>query len=96
MFGFGTALLHIFMCWRLTERRAPPPRLGISVDVFIPTYNESVELVRKTLLAARAMDYPHKTWLLDDGHRPEMQALARQLGCEYLARPTTQTPRRAT
>ena len=86
VFGFGTALLHIFMCWRLTERRAPAPRPGIGVDVFVPTYNESVELVRKTLLAARAMDYPHTTWLLDDGRRPEMETLARQLGCRYLAR----------
>ncbi|HWH81696.1 MAG TPA: glycosyltransferase [Burkholderiaceae bacterium] len=86
LFGFGTALLHIFMCWRMTERRAPPARPGITVDVFVPTYNESVELVRKTLLAARAMDYPHRTWLLDDGRRPEMKALARHLGCEYLAR----------
>ena len=89
LFGFGTALLHIFMSWRMTERRAPKARPGITVDVFIPTYNESVELVRKTLLAARAMDYPHKTWLLDDGRRPEMQALARQLGCDYLARADT-------
>ncbi len=86
LFGFGTALLHIFMCWRLTKRVAPPPRAGLGVDVFVPTYNESVELVRKTLLAALAMDYPHQTWLLDDGRRPEMQALARQFGCEYLAR----------
>jgi cellulose synthase (UDP-forming) len=86
VFGLGTALLHIFMCWRLTERHASPPRPGIGVDVFVPTYNESVELVRKTLLAACAMDYPHKTWLLDDGRRPEMRALARQLGCEYVAR----------
>ncbi len=86
LFGFGTALLHIFMCWRMTERRAPPAPAGITVDVFVPTYNESVELVRKTLLAARAMDYPHRTWLLDDGRRPEMQALAKHLGCEYLTR----------
>lgn len=86
VFGFCTALLHIFMCWRLTDRKAPPAPVGLSVDVFVPTYNESVALVRKTLLAARAMDYPHTTWLLDDGRRPEMRALARQLGCEYLAR----------
>ena len=41
LFGFGTALLHIFMCWRLTERRAPPPRPGIGVDVFVPTVPSS-------------------------------------------------------
>jgi cellulose synthase (UDP-forming) len=86
LFGLGTALLHLFMCWRMTVRSAPAPRAGISVDVFVPTYNESVELVRKTLLAAQAMDYPHATWLLDDGRRAEMKALAEQLGCRYLAR----------
>lgn len=87
IFGFISALMHTFMCWRLTERRAPPPRQGIGVDVFIPTYNESVSLVRKTLLAARAMDYAHETWLLDDGRRDEMHELADQLGVRYLARP---------
>lgn len=86
VFGFATALLHVFMCWRLTVRRAPPARLDVTVDVFVPTYNESVDLVRKTLLAARGMDHPHRTWLLDDGRRPEMRALAAQLGCEYLER----------
>ena len=65
----------------LTVRQAPPPRPGMTVDVFVPTYNESVDLVRKTLLAARAMDYPHRTWLLDDGRRDEMRVLAAQLGC---------------
>lgn len=64
LFGFTTALLHIFMCWRLSERHAGPPRVVRTVDVFIPTYNESVDLVRKTLMAA----------------------LARELGCRYLAR----------
>lgn len=87
LFGFVTALLHLFMAWRLSERRARPPRPGITVDVFIPTYSESVDLVRKTLLAAMATDYPHRTWLLDDGRRPGMRALATEIGCDYLTRP---------
>lgn len=86
VFGVATTLMHLFMCWRLSVRQAPAPREGLSVDVFVPTYNESVELVRKTLLAAQAMDYAHTTWLLDDGRRPEMEVLAAQLGCRYLAR----------
>ncbi len=86
IFGFVTALVHIFMCWRLSVRSAPAPRPGLLVDVFVPTYNESVDLVRKTLLTAQAMDYPHKLWLLDDGDRAEMRALAAQVGCGYIAR----------
>ena len=86
VFGFIGALLHIFMCWRLSEREAPAPDAQRSVDVFVPTYNEAVALVRKTLLAALAMEQRHTVWLLDDGRRPEMAALARELGCRYLTR----------
>ena len=80
-------LLHAFMTWRVLERHAPAPDPSTSVDVFIPTYNEPVEMLRRTVLAARDMKHPHQTWLLDDGRRPEMAALAAELGVHYLARP---------
>ncbi len=86
VYGYLTALLHVFMVSRLTSPQPVPPPPGLSVDVFIPTYNESVNLLRHTLLAATRMEYPHQTWLLDDGNRPEMAALAKELGCRYLAR----------
>ncbi|OGT97365.1 MAG: hypothetical protein A2X80_13770 [Geobacteraceae bacterium GWB2_52_12] len=87
LYGLFTTLMHFFITWRLTIRIPPPPQQGLCVDVFIPTINESLSLVRKSLLAARNMDYPHVTWLLDDGRRPEMEALAQELGCRYLSRP---------
>ena len=68
------------------ERKAPPPEKGLTVDVFIPTYNEPVHVVRPTLLAAKQLQYPHETWLLDDGNREEMKQLAEELGCRYLVR----------
>jgi cellulose synthase (UDP-forming) len=86
LFGFLTAALHLFMCWRLSARAAPTARQGLTVDVFVTTYDEPVEMVRRTLLAARNMDYAHQTWLLDDGNRPAMRALAHELGCRYIAR----------
>ncbi len=59
-----------------------------TVDVMIPSYNESVEIVRRTLVAAVAMDYPKKiVYLLDDGRRPEMKELAAECGAQYLTRP---------
>ncbi len=86
-FGFATTLLHLFMVWRLSVREAVTPNPDWTVDVFIPTLNEPVELVRRTVLSAIAMDAPHQTWILDDGNRPEMKQLAQELGCEYVARP---------
>ena len=35
----------------------------------------------------RALTYPHTTYLLDDGRRPEMEALAELAGARYLVRP---------
>lgn len=86
VYGFMAALMHFYMNWRLTDRQAPAAAKGATVDVFIPTYNESMELVRRTLKAALNLDYPAKVWLLDDGNRAEMRQLAAELGCQYLAR----------
>ncbi len=87
-FAFVVALFHIFISWRISVRESPPPPPGLSVAVFVPTINEPITLVRRTLLAVVHMRYPHETWLLDDGNRPEMAALARELGCRYLSRET--------
>ena len=86
LFGFMTALLHLFMVWRTTEREAPLAKPGRSVDIYITTINEPVSMVRRTMLTAMAMDYPHKTYILDDGNRPEMRALAEEIGSGYIAR----------
>ena len=69
-----------------TERSAPPPRRGLGVDVLVCSYNEPLALVRQTLRRALALDYPHRTWLCDDGNRAEARVLATALGCGYLAR----------
>lgn len=64
----------------------PPP----TVDVLICTYNEEVALLRTTAVAARDMDGVHQTWLCDDGRRPEVAALAAELGIGYLTRPSNE------
>lgn len=59
-----------------------------SVDIFVPTYSESVEMLRRTIIGCQAIDYPRKMiYLLDDQRRPAMRALAAELGCEYFDRP---------
>jgi cellulose synthase (UDP-forming) len=78
------------MIWRLSIRKHIPPKKNLSVDVFIPIYNESVDLVRKTLGAAINIEYPHKTYLLDDGKNPKMKELAKSMGAYYLARSTNE------
>ena len=84
--GFITALMFYFTVWKPTRRQSLPTPPGLSVDVYIPTLNEESDLLRKTVLGCLKMSYPHKTYLLDDGNRPEIKALAQEMGCEYLAR----------
>jgi cellulose synthase (UDP-forming) len=58
------------------------------VDVFIPTYNEPLDVLEKTILGAQAIDYPNKTvWVLDDGRRDWLQAYCARHGVRYLTRP---------
>jgi cellulose synthase (UDP-forming) len=50
-------------------RRSPAEQLP-SVDVFICTYNEELDVLDWTIVAGLALDYPKfKVWVLDDGRR---------------------------
>ena len=81
------AYLFGMTVWRIKRRGAAPPPLGTeTVDVLITTYNEPVELVVETARAARRIDFPHETWILDDGDRPEMRQAAADLGIGYITR----------
>ncbi len=88
----GTFLLIMS---RINQRSAQVDALGSSnamgtphVDVFIPTYNEPLEVLEKTILGASAIDYPAKTvWVLDDGRRDWLRTYCAQKGVRYLTRP---------
>lgn len=79
--------------WPLGRKPAPlpaDPASWPSVDVYIPTYNEPLAIVRTTVLAALGIDWPRdrlKIYLLDDGRREEFRAFADQVGVGYLTRP---------
>jgi len=73
--------------WRARARLPPPtPAGGLSVDVFITTYNEDVDLVVKTATKARDISYPHSTWVLDDGARSDLAEAIAGVGVGYLTR----------
>lgn len=63
-----------------------PAPAGLKVDIFIPTFNESLNILEPTLLGCQGIGYPHTTYVLDDGHRAEVASLAKAYGCEYIAR----------
>jgi cellulose synthase/poly-beta-1,6-N-acetylglucosamine synthase-like glycosyltransferase len=54
-------LLFLLQVWRPEEPPEQPVLPDRTVDVFVPTYNEDVLILRTTLLACVQMDYPYKT-----------------------------------
>jgi cellulose synthase (UDP-forming) len=69
---------------RSRRERPEAPGFAPTVDVMIPIYKEPLEILERTLVAARAMHYPNaRLHVCDDGHREEVEALARRFGASY-------------
>ncbi|HEY0015451.1 MAG TPA: glycosyltransferase [Longimicrobium sp.] len=86
--GLITAFVMIHSVWRIRHRQPVEAPEGMKVDVYITCYDEPLEVIRRTAIGARAIRYPHKTYVLDDGSRDEVQAMAQELGLGYIRRLT--------
>ena len=60
--------LFCLTMWRAKQRPAPVSPPQGTVDVFITTYDEPIELVMTTARAARGIAYPHTTWTVSYTH----------------------------
>ena len=96
---YGLATMGVFylivvwiMPWIALARMQRPvyiaPRPGWRVAV-ITTFTpplESIEMLEQTLTAMVALDYPHDSWVLDEGDVPEVRALCARLGVRHFTR----------
>lgn len=87
LYGLWALGILTWFSWSRPEPQRPAATPGRTVDVYVCTYDEPVEVVLATLAGCRALTYPHTTYLLDDGRREEMRELATTAGAEYLTRP---------
>jgi cellulose synthase (UDP-forming) len=85
-YGLINSFLLIATVWKLKYRDSPPAPKNLSVDVFITNFDEPLEVLRRTAIGARAIKYPHRTFMLDDGKRDEVKAMADTLGLGYIRR----------
>ena len=93
LYAFAVLLIGYFQtAWPLQRRPVPMPTdvsTWPSVDVFIPTYNEPLEVVRQTVFSAMSLDWPKDrlhVYVLDDGRRTEFREFCEELGAGYLIR----------
>ena len=87
------ALGYIQTVWPLERKPVPlpsDPEEWPTVDIYVPTYNEDLDIVRATVLAAMAMDWPRdklRVYILDDGRRRAFRDFAESCGAGYIIRP---------
>lgn len=86
LFGGVSLALYFLQVWDTSEAPELEPLEGVTIDVLVPTYNEDVDLLRGTLKACMQLDLPHNTYVLDDGKRDDVRALAKALGVRYITR----------
>ena len=92
----ANSIIQLVLMLQVRDRRQEADLLAIdvtesrfmpTVDVMIPTYNEPLFILKRTVIGCQAIQYPFKTvYLLDDTNRPEIKAIAEELGCIYIAR----------
>ncbi|MGG5889720.1 UDP-forming cellulose synthase catalytic subunit [Falsiroseomonas sp. HC035] len=86
-------LSYVQLTWPLDRKPVPlppDPSLWPTVDIYVPSYNEDLDIVRPTVLAAMNIDWPRdrmNVYILDDGRRPAFRDFAEQVGCGYIIRP---------
>lgn len=92
-YAFIVMLLGYFqVCWVLDRKPASLPKdkeRWPSVDIFIPTYNEPLDVVKPTVYAALTVDWPKEklnVYILDDGSRKEFKDFACEVGAGYIER----------
>lgn len=91
--GIILLLGYLQTAWPLKRQILTLPadtQLWPTVDVFIPTYNEPLNVVKPTVLAATGIEWPSdkiNIYILDDGKREEFKKFAEQAGVGYMIRP---------
>lgn len=86
MLSIAMTVLYLFTAERVHVPVFRPAAPGRTVDIFIPTVNEPEEVVKMTVIGALAVRGARHVFVLDDGCRLSIRAMADALGARYVAR----------
>jgi len=91
LIGFGKIASNQLRWWYLPFMKKPLPvpagtgwKVGVATT-FVPG-EEPIEMLEQTVRALIALEYPHETWVLDEGNDPRVIALCAELGAHYFSR----------
>lgn len=84
-YGVFRIMVGWYNVFHIQQPEFVPAPAGLSVAIFTTSApGEPYEMFVRTLEAARAVRYPHTTYLLDDTRDPRMRALAEEMGAVHL------------
>ncbi|WP_026187223.1 glycosyltransferase [Ensifer sp. BR816] len=100
LLAFSEVVLFLILMSRYIDRSAEADQLARaffvrqdselpSVDVFIPTYNEPLDVLERTIVGALALDYPKDkltVYVLDDGRRDWLKTFCEGRGAIHVTR----------
>jgi cellulose synthase/poly-beta-1,6-N-acetylglucosamine synthase-like glycosyltransferase len=86
LYGVFTTGLFLFVSKKVFIPLKNPVLRKTSVDVLIPTYTESLDILEPVVIGAKKIWGVRKVLVLDDGNRTEVKEMAKRLGVEYHAR----------
>ncbi|MFN0070049.1 MAG: glycosyltransferase family 2 protein [Chloroflexota bacterium] len=86
----ATFLPSMFLFYVRSMRRPRPiqPADGLRVALItlcVPS-DESTDVIERQLKALSSVNYPHDSWILDEGDDPRVRAMAKHYGCRYFTR----------
>ncbi|TSB45449.1 glycosyltransferase [Alkalicoccobacillus porphyridii] len=90
--GFLQSIVFSIISWRPFNRKHIPLsefKELPTVDIFIATYNESEDLLKRTIAATTLIRYPKNLltiYVCDDGRRQSVRELCQEFGIHYLDR----------
>jgi hypothetical protein len=88
LFHFGCWLVRWMALWQMRRPLPMTPEPGLRVAVattFVPDA-EPIGMLEQALRALVALEYPHDTWVLDEGDDSRVKELCAQLGVRHWSR----------
>jgi cellulose synthase (UDP-forming) len=81
-----TVFLYFVLRAKRPPRRIAPKGLKVAVITLCVPSKESLDIIERQLKAMAEIDYPHDSWILDEGNSKDVKRLAKQYGVKHFSR----------
>jgi cellulose synthase/poly-beta-1,6-N-acetylglucosamine synthase-like glycosyltransferase/beta-mannanase len=81
-----TTFLYFVLKAKLPKKRIAPKNKKVAVISLCVPAVESLDIVENQIRAMANIEYPHDSWILDEGNSPQIKAIADKYGVKHFSR----------